>query len=156
MRRLILFAAGFLLALFILMQLVPVARDNPPITREVKWDSPQTRDLAKRACFDCHSNETVWPAYANIAPIKFLLANHVVEGREHLNFSQWDQPNDDFEEVDETVKKGEMPPWDYLLMHPEAKLSAAENEQLLSGLRATFQQDPPIERERRGRGGDDD
>jgi mono/diheme cytochrome c family protein len=156
MKRLIFFAAGLLLALFLLMQVIPVPRTNPPVTREVHWDSPQTRALAKRACLDCHSNETVWPWYSNIAPVKFLLANHVAEGREKLNFSQWDQPNEDFEEVDETMKEGEMPPWDYLLPHAEARLSAAETEQLLSGLRATYAQDPAIAREKRGRGGGDD
>ncbi|NPV77145.1 MAG: heme-binding domain-containing protein [Anaerolineae bacterium] len=134
---------GILLSLFVGFQLIPVSRENPPVTLEVRWDSPQTRELAKRACFDCHSNETVWPWYAYIAPVSFGISNHVMEGREKLNFSEWDKTNCDFREVEETITEGEMPLWNYLLMHPEANLTATEKEQLLSGLRATFQQDPP-------------
>ena len=61
---------------FLLIQLVPFGRDhtNPPVVQEPKWDSPATRELAKRACFDCHSNETVWPWYSNIAPVSWLVA----------------------------------------------------------------------------------
>lgn len=143
MRRLIFWFVGGLLVLVILLQLIPVPRSNPPITREVNWDSPQTRDLAKRACFDCHSNETVYPWYANIAPVSFFLANHIREGREKLNFSEWDASNEDFDEVQKVIEKGEMPLGNYLMMHPEARLTEAEKEQLVSGLRATFQQDPP-------------
>lgn len=78
------------------------------------------------------------------------------EGREGLNFSQWDQPNTEFEEVEEMMEKGEMPLWDYLLMHPEAKLTSAESEQLLNGLRTTFQRDPPILQERENGEREDD
>jgi hypothetical protein len=62
---------------------------NPPIQNEPAWDSPQTRALAKRACFDCHSNETEWPIYSRIAPMSYFVTNHVIEGREHANFSEW-------------------------------------------------------------------
>lgn len=68
-------------------RLLPVARSNPPVTREVQWDSTQIRALAQRACFDCHSNETVWPWYSYIAPISLRVADHVQEGRQKLNFS---------------------------------------------------------------------
>lgn len=153
MKRLILGLGILVLAVLVIMQLIPVARTNPPVTREVKWDSAQTRDLAKRACYDCHSNETAWPWYAAVAPVKFVLANHINEGRQRLNFSTWDQPNGELEEVQESIQDGKMPLWDYLLMHPEAKLSAAEQGQLIAGLRATFQQDPPVAGEREGRGG---
>ncbi len=151
MRRIIYWVVGGLVGLFILMQLIPVAQTNPAVTREVKWDSAQTRELAKRACFDCHSNETLYPWYSKIAPVKFVLANHINEGRQALNFSQWDGPNEDFEEVQEVIEKNQMPLKDYLLMHPEAKLTDAEREQLLNGLSVTFQQDPPVERERGGK-----
>lgn len=152
MKGLLMIVLGALVILFILIQLVPQDHTNPEITREIQWDSPQTRALAKRACFDCHSNETVWPWYSNVAPVSFVLSGHIAEGRESLNFSEWNRGNEDFEEVQEVIQKGEMPLWDYLLMHPEAKLTAAEKEQLLSGLQNTFQQDPPIERERKERG----
>ncbi len=144
MGKKLLIIIGILLLLFVGIQLIPVSRENPPVRLEVRWDSPQTRELAKRACFDCHSNETVWPWYAYIAPISFGISDHVMEGREKLNFSEWDKLNRDFEEAEETITEGEMPLWNYLLMHPEANLTMAEKEQLLSGLRATFQQDPPL------------
>jgi len=64
---------------FIAIQFIPLDTTNPPVVREPNWDSPQTRDLAKRACFDCHSNETVWPTYAKIAPISWIVSNHVSE-----------------------------------------------------------------------------
>ncbi|MEZ4699751.1 MAG: heme-binding domain-containing protein [Rhodothermales bacterium] len=136
-------------AVLILIQFFPVERTNPPVTREVRWDSPETRELAVRACFDCHSNESVWPWYAYVAPVSWRISEHVVDGRRHLNFSTWDQPNEDFEEVEEQIKEEEMPLWDYLIMHSEAKLSPQETQALLNGLKATFEQDPPIERPRR-------
>jgi len=131
------------------IQFIPVNRTNPPVTREIKWNAPETKALAQRACFACHSNETVWPAYSYIAPISLRVANHVEEGRGELNFSAWDQPNADFDEVRENIERGEMPLKDFLLLHPEARLTAAETQQLIAGLEATFQQDPPIEKQRR-------
>jgi hypothetical protein len=72
------------------IQLIPVwlAQKNPPVLSEPTWDNSQTRALAKRACFDCHSNETVWPAYARVAPVSWLVTLDTVRGRRHLNFSE--------------------------------------------------------------------
>ena len=137
--------------MLIAIQFVPVSRTNPPVTREVKWNAPETRALAQRACFACHSNETVWPAYSYIAPISWRVIDHVKDGREELNFSAWDQPNADFDEVERNISRGEMPLKDYLLLHSEARLTAAETQQLIDGLDLTFQSDPPIRKERRRR-----
>ncbi len=128
------------------IQLIPVSRTNPAVTREIKWDAPATQALAQRACNDCHSNETTWPWYGYIAPISWRLADHINEGRDQLNFSTWDQPNTELDEVVESINEGEMPLSDYLLMHPEAKLTATEKAALIAGLQATFRQDPPIAR----------
>ncbi|MDZ4700872.1 MAG: heme-binding domain-containing protein [Rhodothermales bacterium] len=136
-------------AVLILIQFFPVDRTNPPATRELRWDSPQTREIAERACFDCHSNQTKWPWYAYIAPLSWRVADHVAEGREHMNFSEWDRPNENFEEIEEVINEGEMPLWDYLILHGEAKLTPDETQVLLAGLKASFDQDPPIERQRR-------
>lgn len=136
----------------VVIQLFSLTHTNPPVTREVRWNAPETRALAQRACFDCHSNETVWPWYAYVAPLSLRIQHHVDEGREHLNFSAWDQPNADAEEMAKLIRNGDMPLWDYLLMHPEAKLSAAEQEALIAGLEATLASDPPIERRRPGEG----
>lgn len=140
---------GVLATIVIGAQLVPVDRSNPPVTQELRWDSEETRELVSRACFDCHSNQTVWPWYSYIAPISWRVAGHVDHGRGHLNFSEWDKPNEDFDEIKEVMDEGEMPLWDYLLMHSEAKLTPEETQALIEGLRISFQNDPPIERPRR-------
>lgn len=128
---------------FVAIQFVPVDRSNPPVMREIAWNSPETRALAQRACFDCHSNETAWPPYAYIAPISLMLAEHVADGRDQLNFSEWDGRNEDYEEIVEAVTSGKMPLPNYLLLHPESRLSEAEKEALLEGLALTYEQDPP-------------
>lgn len=122
------------------LQLIPVNHSNPPIVKEPTWDSPRTRELAKKACFDCHSNETHYPWYSRIAPISFWLNNHIEEGREHLNFSDWTQRHSDADEVVEEIKEGEMPMKPYVIMHSEAKLSANEQNELIEGLRKTMQE----------------
>ena len=68
LRRIILVILGMLVVAFIAIQLIPASRTNPPVTTSLKWDSPQTEALARRACMDCHSNETVWPWYSYVAP----------------------------------------------------------------------------------------
>ncbi|HEY5650870.1 MAG TPA: heme-binding domain-containing protein, partial [Acidimicrobiia bacterium] len=86
-------------AVAVAIQLVPYGRNhsNPPVVQEPAWDSQQTRELAVAACFDCHSNETEWPWYSNIAPVSWALQRDVDEGREELNFSEWhlEQEGDD-------------------------------------------------------------
>lgn len=126
---------------FGLLQLVPRNQTNPPRIREPEWDNARTRQLAHRACFDCHSNETVWPWYAQIAPFSMLLEQDVEKGREVLNFSEWDANCCTQAEIDamaETVNKGQMPLPYYLLLHPEAQLTAVERGQLVNGLIATM------------------
>ena len=136
-------AAVGLALLFGALQLVPYGRDytNPPVVSEPAWDSPATRALAARACFDCHSNQTQWPGYARIAPGSWLIARDVAEGREHLNFSEWQRPQEDAHEAPDVVREKEMPPVQYRLLHPEARLTDAEREQLARGLEATLGRD---------------
>lgn len=125
---------------FLLAQAVPYGRDhtNPPIEAEPPWDSPRTRDLARRACFDCHSHETVWPWYSHIAPLSWRLWHHVEEGREHFNVSAWNRPQRHAKDAAHETEEGEMPLWDYLLLHPEARLTPEETADLVRGLDATF------------------
>jgi hypothetical protein len=125
-----------LVILFIIIQFIPVRRLNPPIVKEPAWDSPETRELAKRACFDCHSNETKWPMYAYIAPISWMVISDVNEGRKQFNISDWKQGKGD--EAAKEVRKGDMPMWQYTLMHSEAKLTDAEKKKFIAGLIATF------------------
>ena len=119
----------------VLIQLIPFGHDhaNPATTKEPAWNSPETRTLFRRACFDCHSNETGWRWYSYVAPVSWLVARDVNEGREHLNFSEWDKPQRHAEHVVEEVKGGDMPLWFYLPLHPSAKLSDAEKQALMEG-----------------------
>ena len=125
-----------LLVIGVGVQLVPYGRDrtNPPVVREPAWDSPQTRELAVGACFDCHSNETVWPWYAKVAPISWLVDNHVTEGRAVLNFSEWGKAQEGASEAASVVRDGEMSPWYYKLAHASARLTEPEVEELAGGL----------------------
>lgn len=129
-----------LLGALVAVQLVPYGRDhiNPPLTGEPIWDSPQTRALAKQACFDCHSNETEWPAYASIAPVSWLVQHDVEEGRAALNFSEWTRPQKEAKEAAKEVREGEMPPAAYKLIHAHARLSAADLDRLAQGLTHTL------------------
>lgn len=122
--------------LFLGIQLIPYGKDriNPPVIQDAPWSSPQAREVARRACYDCHSNETTWPFYSRIAPVSWLVYRDVMEGRQELNFSEWRRGEQDVEDIGEVVTKGEMPPRMYLLTHPAARLSAADQALLLGGL----------------------
>jgi hypothetical protein len=125
--------------LFVIIQLVPYGRahSNPAVRIEPPWDSPQTRELTRRACFDCHSNETAWPWYSNVAPISWLVQRDVEEGRSKMNFSEWDRQQKEADETAEQVQKGKMPLWFYVPLHPRANLSADEKQMLIRGLEAS-------------------
>jgi cytochrome c551/c552 len=126
-----------LVVLGLLIQLIPLPGrgNNPSVVSEPNWDSPQTRALAKRACFDCHSNETVWPWYSYVAPISWLVYNDTMQGRRRLNFSEWSSGSQrGAGEIAGKIQEGEMPPAIYLPMHPTARLTAAEKQQLVTGL----------------------
>jgi mono/diheme cytochrome c family protein len=125
-----------LIVIALLLQAVPYGRDhaNPSVHAEPGWDSPRTRELATRACFDCHSNQTVWPWYSNIAPISWLIERDVKKGRRELNFSEWDRVQKEAHESAGTVRRGSMPPWYY----PWGRLSSAERQELIAGLQRTL------------------
>ena len=134
------FGLGIVL-IFIVIQFIPFGRDhtNPPVIAEPSWDSTQTKKLFDRACADCHSHTTTWPWYSNIAPVSWIISDHVEEGREHFNVSAWGaQKHNEAEEAAEEVEEGEMPIFGYTITHPEARLSKEEKELLIQGLKATF------------------
>ena len=133
--------SGLVLVLaFVAIQFVPYGRDrlNPPVGAEPIWDTPQTRALARQACFDCHSNETEWPAYSRVAPVSWLIQHDVYEGRSALNFSEWQRKQKEANEAAEKVLEGEMPLRIYRVMHAHARLSAADRERLAQGLERTL------------------
>jgi hypothetical protein len=148
-KRLLLYALGALAALFVLIQAVPYGRDhtNPPVLKEPAWDSPQTRAFAVDACFDCHSNQTKWPWYTNVAPVSWWVESHVKGGRSSLNFSEWNRQQDTgVSDIVESVQSGSMPPSYYTVMpnHSGARLSKGEKAAFVRGLEATFKASPPL------------
>jgi hypothetical protein len=145
-QRLVSYGGLFALLFFLLIQVVPYGRShtNPPVTQEPKWDSPQTRALAVRSCFDCHSNLTKWLWYSNVAPVSWLIQRDVDGGRSQFNFSEWDKPQDiSIGDLADSIRSGSMPPWFYVIPHPSANLNAAEKEALIRGLTATLNASPP-------------
>ncbi len=125
---------GLVLILILLfgIQLIPVTMSNPPIEEEIVV-SPEVKAILKRACYDCHSHETIWPGYSQVAPVSWLLAWDVREGREELNFSTWNRYGENkrnklIKEIWEELEEGEMPPWFYLPLHPEAQLSDQDRD----------------------------
>jgi hypothetical protein len=145
-QRILGYGGAGLVAGLLLIQLVPYGRNhtNPPVTQEPKWDSPQTRALAARACFDCHSNLTSWPWYSNVAPVSWLVQRDVDGGRAQFNFSEWNKPQDvSSGDLADSIRSGSMPPWFYTIPHPNARLSSAEKDALIRGLIATLNASPP-------------
>lgn len=126
--------------LLLAAQVVPYGRQhsNPPVVSEPQWNSPATRELARQACFDCHSNETQWPAYSRVAPISWLIQHDVDEGRAVLNFSEWQRPQEEATEAAAVIREGEMPPAMYGLMHAHARLSETDRDHLARGLATTL------------------
>jgi len=134
-----------LVALFLVIQLVPYGRDhaNPPVTRQARFDSARTEQLFTDSCNACHSNLTSWPPESVIAPFSWLIQHDVDDGRGVLNLSEWNGFQPAAGRVAEAISGGEMPPLQYTLLHPGARLSGSDKQELIDGLASTFQQDPP-------------
>ena len=127
-------------ALLVLIQLVRPSQTNPPVTGKIQAP-PEVAVLLERACNDCHSNETKWPWYSQVAPFSWLVSRDVKDGRKHLNFSEWENYEEGrklkkLEEVAEEVEAGEMPMELYVPLHPEAKLSPDERRVLVEWAKA--------------------
>ena len=153
-RRNVLIGAVIIVLLVIIVQIIPwgsvipaFAETNPPVKSQIQWDSPRTEQLVRASCYDCHSNETVWPWYAKITPVSWLLAHDVNEGRQNLNFSTQTADQIDPNELVEQIQRGEMPKSPYTLMHPEAILSSEQKAELIAGIQAS------LHGKRRGFGG---
>lgn len=141
--RAVAYCLGIGVVLLAVSQLVPAPRTNPPPEVALVFDSPETQQLAERACMACHSHETEWPWYASVAPASWLVTSHVTSGRAGLNFSALNEVEGDRRErvpdqVVRTIERGFMPPADFLYLHPEARLTDAEKEQLAAGMKASL------------------
>jgi hypothetical protein len=121
--------------ILLVLQVLPIGKiKNPPVTQEAPWPDAATKQLAVAACYDCHSNEVRLKWYDKIAPVSWYVANHVNEGRDRLNFSEWDR-GQDTDDLAESVEEGGMPLSSYTLLHPAGKLDAKEKQQLVDALR---------------------
>ena len=138
MKKKLKWISGALVVVFSLLQLTNPARTNPPIVNDLAVTNappPEIAALLHAACYDCHSHETKWPLYSRIAPASWLVVSDVNEGRRHLDFSAW--PTDPaavakkLERVNEVLDYREMPPKKYTLLHPEARLTDAQRQQLM-------------------------
>jgi hypothetical protein len=127
-------SALVLLILFFLAQFVRPARTNPATNPSASLITKAPRDVAQifdRSCRDCHSNDTRWPWYSNVAPVSWLLVYDVNHGREHFNTSEWTSIDPDDQDkllggVCSLTKRGRMPLKKYVPLHPGSKLSAAD------------------------------
>jgi hypothetical protein len=132
---------GALLIALLLIQFIRPNQDSPQTDQAQSFEQvanppAEVVSVLKSACYDCHSNETVYPWYSQIAPLSWWLANHIREGREHLNFSEYGQISAEDkgkvkEEIAEVIQKNEMPLSSYTWLHPEAKLTDAQKNTLI-------------------------
>lgn len=140
LKVLLIWIAGGGVVLLAVLQLTNPPLINPPAipgrdALAAYPPPPEVAALLRSACYDCHSDETRWPWYSHLAPVSWWLNNHVKDARRKLNFSEW--PNDDpqraskkWNRVSEEIDSGDMPLASYTWMHPPARLSASQREQL--------------------------
>lgn len=136
--RPVLLVLGTLVVVFVLIQFVPYGRDhtNPPVTAPFHWTSAQARVIAQRSCYDCHSNKTKWWWAVEIAPFSWLAQHDIAGGRARVDFSQWNGALTD-QGLKYALGHG-MPPLQFTLLHPGAKLSATERQQLIAGFQQSL------------------
>lgn len=129
-----------LIVVFVFIQFFRIDKTNPPVNENldfihIKNTSASTAQILKNSCYDCHSNESEYPWYTNISPFSWLVKNHIDEGRKHLNFSEFatydiKRQLHKLEEAVEEVERGKMPMESYLIVHQDARLSAAQQKEL--------------------------
>ncbi len=126
------------LVLFAGAQLFNPARTNPPVKNDFLTATQPPAAVAasvRAACYDCHSHETVWPWYAHVAPVSWLIVSDTTEGREHLNLSDWptepDRAIKKLDRINEAVDDREMPPKKYTLIHANARLTETQRKEIL-------------------------
>ncbi len=120
--------------LFVAAQFASPARTNPAADQSLALPShvqvtAQVAAIIDRSCADCHSNKTRWPWYSKVAPVSWLVIDHVDHGRSHLNFSEWGRLNRSeagqmLGQICKEVQSGAMPMSSYTPLHPESKLTA--------------------------------
>lgn len=130
-----------LVAVFIVIQFIRPVKNLAAAESSndvfAQHSAPDTlKKLIQAACYDCHSNNTNYPWYANIQPVAWWLNDHVKDGKRHLNFSEfagytYKRADHKMEEVVEQLEKGEMPLSSYTFLHPEADLSKEQTQAII-------------------------
>ena len=130
--------AIFIILILFAIQLISVDKTNPTIDNKLTLNAPkEVMSTLKQSCYDCHSYETKWPYYSNIAPISFFVASHVSNGRKAMNFSLWNEMDKKLKvqrlkRAVETVNNGRMALPSYISAHKEAELSKEKKTILIS------------------------
>jgi hypothetical protein len=140
MKKVLLILIGVGVLVFVSIQFIPFGHEhtNPAMVSEPQWSSPAARALVKDSCFQCHSNETNWTWYSNIAPASWLIQFDVNAGRAKFNFSDWNKNPADVDELVGTVQEGEMPPIQYTIFHPSSRLNPQQKQDLINALNSSI------------------
>ena len=135
-----------LAVLFVVIQFFRIDKTNPPVDASVDMIKSaqvpsEIESILKTSCYDCHTDETIYPWYTNIAPVSWWIKKHINEGRDELNFSKWGnyslrRKDHKLDEIIELVEENEMPLQSYLLVHGDASLSAEKKAQLVDWAKA--------------------
>jgi hypothetical protein len=139
-RKTLIYGSTALIIVAAAIQFIKPELTNPPVEPKMSFEasadlSPETVKILSRSCSDCHSNSANWPWYSHVAPVSWLVADDVKEGRQHLNLSEWgrlskEEADVKLKEICSEVQEGEMPLWIYTLMHKEARLSPSDKNTL--------------------------
>ena len=136
-----------LVTILVIIQFFGIDKTNPTAPQESDFlyvtNAPDfVKDYFKQACYDCHSNQTKYPWYTNVSPVSHWIKGHITHARENLNFSEWSTQYDDsgkshkINETIEEIESGHMPPKSYKWMHPEAKFSDDQKNEVITWLKS--------------------
>lgn len=131
------------------LQLVRFPHVNPPVEGDLSAPL-DVKQLLRQACYDCHSSQTRWPWYSEIAPLSWFAYRDVTEGRRRLNFSSWASYTEDpgtettkLDQISRHLASGDMAPWYYRWLHPEAHLDEAQRDAIFRWVKTETESLPP-------------
>jgi len=128
----------FIIIIFFAIQLIQIENVNPLVNEKITLKAPKkVMKILKKSCYDCHSYETIWPSYSNIAPISFFISSHIKNARRAINFSKWSEIDKKIKiqrlkRAIVTVKNGRMALPSYIFAHKNAKLQKNEKTILIT------------------------
>jgi hypothetical protein len=136
-KKIIIFVVAILVIIQFFKPSKNVSAAPQPNAIEQHYNVPQNvQSILHTACYDCHSNNTIYPWYNNVQPVEWWLASHINNGKRHLNFDEFysyplDKKRKKLSQIKETIEKDEMPLASYTLIHTDAKLSTDQKTQVL-------------------------